>query len=131
MFLVESQGAALPVLAEQAVKRAAVIENRQIVITVLQDGRVAELRKSLAGCRANPIGNTVGGQRIEVVAGLAPPRVHSGSMAGIVPVQAAGARPARRDLTLIQAKAAGKSLRVSKGRLGKFELGGKCRRRQQ
>jgi len=59
--------AIMPVLAKEAIKGAGLIENSQVVIAELRTIAIGELGISGAGAyRTDPIGNTIGGQRVMI-----------------------------------------------------------------
>jgi len=80
----------VPVLAEQTIKGASLIEDGQVLIAIFGSWRTGKLRVASPGStRANPIGYTVGGQGIIIPADVAFPG--SGTDKSIFSV---GAQPA-------------------------------------
>ena len=99
--------AVLPVLTEQAVEGACLIEDGQVFISELRSLAVAEIRVTHFGSGgADPISHTISGEGVIIPANIAAVGSGATQRLALIGSQSAVARTSGRDAALIDAKSA-------------------------
>ena len=102
--------AIVPVLAKEAIEGAGLIENSEVVISELRTTAIGELGISGTGAsRTDPIGNTIGGQRVMIPRDIAPLPHGAAELAADVDPEPTIAPACLEDATFIDANAAAQS----------------------
>ncbi len=95
----------MPVLTKKAIKCAGLVENRQVIVTILRARGVGKGREACLGAsRTDPISHTIGWQGVVVPAQVAILRAAAGYLARQVSSQAAIASALGCYPALVQAK---------------------------
>jgi hypothetical protein len=112
----------VPVLAEQAIKRASLIEDSQVLIAVFSSSRIGEPRITSPGStRTDPVSYAVGGQGIVIPADIAFHSRGTDKFISFVEAQSAIAPFPKCHTTLINAKMTAMPLSCFGGLIGQVK----------